>query len=334
MNYYVGTYQRKTDTNVLRLFNIRMYSTENPDGSGIVTNVDERTVGIDNAVMVTQIEKDKLYLQDRTAVHVYQKESDDFKTMFSKSGVYACVNMLQNLPEGYKEGDNDFKVDVSIKNSDFIVLQAIDIRTGHNYTMSKTFGIWGDWLPISSVWNPKVIDYGREDNVIIKTSERFFNTTDEITFNCRNEETRTATTVFEIPSEKFGHYKLNVKMLKRPNSSHIEAVTINGTDVQIDVNQDILLKTTSNEIVVAATGCQWTDFGMGWVDGTFPQLSIEFFNTESEVSTNLLVENGIINKELLPKETYIGEHFRIIELGNKLTFQKLVNSNWEIISQM
>lgn len=328
--YFVGSFKREPATNVMRLFNIFMLVCENKDGTGEMYEINERTRGIDFAEMVTRIRKDKIKVSDSTAVHVYPKQSEDFHTFFIKSGVYYCDNMIQNVPfDTYR--DNDFKAEVAVKDKDFAVIQATNLHTGVTYTKNKQFGVWQDWLTSGSVWNPKIVDYGFGDNIQIKVSKQNSYTTEEILFSNRNPKDKESVIKIELPDGWHGNYDIIIKPKKSPVSAQLVSIMlttpttqtplqIGSTTVEIDEN---LL-----EIHVVANGCQWTDFGMGWKDGSYPELEIQMINKTSERGFDMLVGSGVLNQELMPKDVYLGNNLRIVNISNSFVFQKLSGSTW------
>lgn len=334
--YYVGSYKREYATNVMRLFNVVMLVYENPDGTGAVYEVNERTHGIDTAEIVTRIRKEKVKVSDSMAVHVYPKESEDFHTFFTKSGVYYCNNMDGNLPPN-TEKTNDFKAEVAVKDKDFAVIQVTNLHTGVTYTKNKTFGVWQDWLTAGSVWNPKIIDYGFGDNIQIRVSQQTSCTSEEILFNNRNPEGRNTVVKIELQDGWNGDYDIIIKPRKSPVSSQLVSLKLTTpttqTPLQIGLNS-VTIDENLLEIHVVANGCQWTDFGMGWKSGSYPMLDIQFINRTTERGMDMLVDGGVFNQELMPKECNIGVGLKIVNVNGSFSFQKYIGGSWKEVSKI
>lgn len=149
---YAGTDQGDTSTELTRLWNIHMIYTENADGSGKSTTVNEQLIGIKSATIVTNIPMRKAgidtYIQDAMAIHKFKELSKDFHTFFRPydSGVYRCFDMTDNLPEGYTPGDNDFYCFLFAVSTAYKTIEALDIRSGRRFTKSMLGSKWADWF--------------------------------------------------------------------------------------------------------------------------------------------------------------------------------------------
>jgi hypothetical protein len=76
----------------------------------------------------------------------YKDLTKDFHTFFDKSGMYRCFGMMDNIPDGYNRGDNDFFVNVYDTCENYKVLDALDIRSGRKHVMNMYNGKWNPWF--------------------------------------------------------------------------------------------------------------------------------------------------------------------------------------------
>lgn len=86
--------------------------------------------------------------RDEMAIHKYPDLTKDFHTFFSPSasGVYRCFGMMDNIPEGYFAGDNDFYAFVYAVSEKYKTVEIMDIRSGRRFTKCMLAGKWGEWF--------------------------------------------------------------------------------------------------------------------------------------------------------------------------------------------
>lgn len=89
--------------------------------------------------------------QDSTAIHKFADRTKDFHTFFGEydSGVYRCFEMMDNIPEGYFAGDNDFYAFVYAVSEKYKTVEILDIRSGRRFTKCMLAGKWQEWIE----WN-------------------------------------------------------------------------------------------------------------------------------------------------------------------------------------
>lgn len=86
--------------------------------------------------------------RDEMAIHKYPDLTKDFCTFFEPyvSGVYRCFGMMENIPNGYFAGDNDFYAFVYAVSEKYKTVEILDIRSGRRFTKCMLAGRWGDWF--------------------------------------------------------------------------------------------------------------------------------------------------------------------------------------------
>lgn len=85
------------------------------------------------------------------AIRKFADKTKDFHTFFGEydSGVYHCFKMMDNIPEGYFAGDNDFYAFVYAVSENYKTVEILDIRSGRRFTKCMLAGEWKEWIE----WN-------------------------------------------------------------------------------------------------------------------------------------------------------------------------------------
>jgi hypothetical protein len=90
-------------------------------------------------------------MKDTMAIHKFADKTKDFHTFFGEydSGIYRCFEMMDNIPEGYFAGDNDFYAFVYAVSEKYKTVEILDIRSGRRFTKCMLAGKWQEWIE----WN-------------------------------------------------------------------------------------------------------------------------------------------------------------------------------------